>query len=211
MPKITPKDLVERGYDKKAEEYLRKYRSSSDADKNTKKYLKKLVGLLARGSKILDLGCGAGIPVAKFLSQFYKVVGVDISTRQIELAKKNVPKAVFIRKDITKVSFPPGSFDAVVSFYTIIHIPREQHKEILKKIYKMLKPGGYFLGTMGVEELREIIEEDWLGEPMYWSHFGKEENIKMFKKVGFDILIAKVEKEKENNEIIKHLYVLAQK
>lgn len=204
-------EIVERGYDKIAEEYLKKFRSGSGADKHSKRYLKKLVKLVPKDSKVLDLGCGAGIPITKFLTRFYKVTGADISAKQIELAKKNVPRATFIKADMVEIDFPADSFDAIVSFYAIFHIPRECHKELLRKIFTMLNPGGYFLGTMGARELKEGTEENWLGAPMYWSHFGKEKNIEILKDIGFNILISNVEVEKEDNKEVEHLYVLAQK
>jgi len=203
--------LVERSYNQIAEEYLRKFRLGSDANKNTTKYLKLLIKLLPRDSKVLDLGCGAGIPATKILTQYYKVVGIDISEKQIQLARKNIPGAKFIKADMLEIDFPDNFFDAVVSLYAIIHIPRQHHRELFKKIWRMLKPGGYFLATMGATDLKEVKEEDWLGAPMYWSHFGKKENIAMLKGVGFRVLKAKVEIEREMDEKVRHLYVLAKK
>ena len=42
--------------------------------------------------RVLDLGCGAGVPIARRLAERYKVTGVDISERQIMLVRRNVPK-----------------------------------------------------------------------------------------------------------------------
>ena len=147
----------------------------------------------------------------KYWAQYHKVIGVDISEKQIQLARKNVPEAKFIKADMLEVDFPNNSFDAIVSLYAIIHIPRQYHRKLLKKIWRMLKPGGYFLATMGVTDLEEAKEEDWLGAPMYWSHFNKKENIVMLKQVGFKILQAQVEIEKEMDEAVKHFYILTRK
>jgi len=208
---VNNQKLVEESYNQIAEKYLKKFRLGSDANKHTVKYLKLLIKLLPRNSKILDLGCGAGIPATKILAQYYKVVGVDISEKQIRLARKNVPEAKFIKADMLEVDFPNNSFDAIVSLYAIIHISRQYHRKLLKKIWRMLKAGGYFLATMGVTDLKEAKEENWLGAPMYWSHFGKKENITMLKKIGFRILKTRVEIEREMDEEVRHLYVLARK
>ena len=204
------KKIVEEGYDKAAENYLKKFRQGFDA--NNKKFLKKLVRLVPKNSRVLDLGCGAGVPVAKFLCKFYKITGIDISAKQIELAKKNVPDGDFVKMDMTEIDFPVNHFDAIVAFYAIIHVPKEEHKDLLKKLFNILRHGGYLLATMGAVELEkeEEIEEDWLGASMYWSHFGKEENIRMLKAIGFDILISKVIVEDDDGEE-RHLYILAQK
>lgn len=208
---VNNRKIVEKSYNQIAEKYLRRFRLNSDANKHTVKYLKLLINLLPRKAKILDLGCGAGIPTTKILAQYYQVVGVDISEKQIQLARKNVPEAKFIKTDMLEVDLPDNSFDAIVSLYAIIHIPREHHQELLRKIRKMLKPDGYFLATMGVSDLKEAKEENWLGAPMYWSHFDKKRNLEMLQQAGFEVIKAKVEVEKEDREEVKHLYVLAKK
>ncbi len=203
--------LVEKGYDQIAEKYLKKFRLSSDANKHTIKHLSPLVKLLPRNARILDLGCGAGIPATKILAQHYQVVGVDISERQIRLARKNVPRAKFIKADMLEIDFPNNSFDAIVSLYAIIHVPRKYHRKLLEKIWKMLKPGGYLLVTMGVSDLEKAREDNWLGAPMYWSHFDKKRNIDLLRQAGFRLLRAETELEKEGKEEVSHLYCLARK
>ena len=78
---------------------------------------------------MLDIGCGAGVPVTQALSGRFAVTGVDISSEMVRQARANVPGATFIHGDITSVDFPDSSFDAVVAFYSIFHLPREEHPE----------------------------------------------------------------------------------
>ena len=99
---------------------------------------------LTKGSSILDIGCGAGIPVASSLSGSFAVTGVDISETMIKQACLNVPGAKFIQGDIMSAVFSASSFDAAVAFYAIFHIPREEHSALFSKIHKWLKPSGYF-------------------------------------------------------------------
>jgi 2-polyprenyl-3-methyl-5-hydroxy-6-metoxy-1,4-benzoquinol methylase len=65
-----------------------------------------LRGRLEQGSSVLDVGCGAGIPLTRMLAETFDVTGVDISTRQIELACCNVPNGRFITADICSLDFP---------------------------------------------------------------------------------------------------------
>lgn len=90
---LDPKKLVKDGYDKIASRYLaERPRKSQDVD-----LLKHLVRGLSKRSKVLDAGCGPGVPVTRYLARFFRVTGVDISEQQIKLARKLVPKARFIR------------------------------------------------------------------------------------------------------------------
>lgn len=171
-----------------------------------KKYLEELNGYLENGSKILDVGCGAGIPIDDYLiSKGHKLTGVDISEKQIELARINVPKATYLINNMSEMNFPSNSFDAIVSFYAIFHIPKEEHLELFKKIYSFLKNGGLFLATLGYEEWEG--SEEFHGVTMHWSHFGKDKNLELVKQAGFEII--KAETDDSGGE--HHFVVLAKK
>ncbi len=76
--------------------------------------------------KLLDLGCGAGEPVARyFINNNWHVIGVDFSERMIELASKYAPKMETIRGDIRNVQFESNQFDAITAAYSLFHIPSE--------------------------------------------------------------------------------------
>ena len=75
------------------------------------------------GSDLLDLGCGAGYPTTKRLAEHFAVTGVDISQRQVERARRDIPEATFIRADMTSLRLWRCSFDAVTAFFSIISRP----------------------------------------------------------------------------------------
>ncbi len=82
-----------------------------------------LVSLLAEGSRLLELGCGAGSPETRRLAQRFRVTGVDVSPRQVERARAAVPQAEFVCADFTELELPAASFEAVVSFDVFNHVP----------------------------------------------------------------------------------------
>jgi SAM-dependent methyltransferase len=77
------------------------------------------------------------------------VTGVDISDVQIERARRLVPRATFVRADATTVEFAPGSCDAVVTLFALIHIPLAEQPLLLTRIGSWLRPGGWLLATAG--------------------------------------------------------------
>jgi cyclopropane fatty-acyl-phospholipid synthase-like methyltransferase len=183
------KRVVEEGYDRMAESYLG---SKDPVDPTTLAALEEVVRTLQPGAAILDLGCGAGVPVTRWLAdRGFAVTGVDFSARQLELARRLVPAANLIKADMTGLDLPPASFDAVVAFYSIIHVPRTEHPALLGKIHRWLRPGGAFLATWALGAW-EGEEEDWegWGAPMRWSHHGEEANLKMVREAGFEVASA---------------------
>ncbi len=135
-------------------------------------WLDELLPLLTPGAPVLDLGCGCGIPVAKRLARTHQVTGVDISSVQIQRARQLVPKARFLCVDMMALTFPSNHFEAIVSFYAIIHVPLDEQPQLFEKMKHWLKPGGYLMLTVGHNQWTGI-EKDWLDVPggtMYWSH-----------------------------------------
>ena len=201
------KETVKAGYNSIANRYL----SERTQDSEDVILITNLIERLSFGASVLDAGCGAGLPIAKLLSEKFKVTGVDFSENQIELAKKNVPDGTFICVDMTRLDFPKNSFDGICSYYAIIHIPREEHKSLLKSFYRMLKPNGYALLCLGAENLIDDIDENYLGARMYWSHYDAETYLKMLKDCGFSLIWSKLVGDESFDAGSKHLFVFVQK
>jgi 2-polyprenyl-3-methyl-5-hydroxy-6-metoxy-1,4-benzoquinol methylase len=180
---------VESGYDRMAEQYLA---TKDPEDPLVLRALEDLASLLPSQAAVLDLGCGAGVPVTRWLAdRGFAVTGVDVSARQLELARTYVPEGTFLKADMTEVVFESKSFDAVVAFHSIIHVPRTEHPTLLKRIHRWLKPAGALLATMTVADY-EGRDEDWegWGAPMVWSHYDSKANVAMLREAGFEIRYA---------------------
>lgn len=163
-----PKDLVRRGYDALSLHYEQAY----TAETKYQAWISDLCSRIPAESSVLDVGCGCGIPAARALTTAgHRVTGIDISGVQISRARLLVPEAKFLHADATTVNFPAGSFDAVVSFYALIHIPLGEQLPLLERITGWLRPGGWFLGTTG-HTAWTGTEDNWLGggAAMWWSH-----------------------------------------
>ena len=180
---------VESGYDLMAEQYLA---TKNPEDPLALEALEDLASLLPREAAVLDLGCGAGVPVTRWLAdRGFAVTGIDVSARQLDLARTYVPEATFIKADMTEVIFAPGSFDAVVALHSIIHVPRTEHPALLGRIHRWLRPEGIFLATMTLTN-SEGRDDDWegWGAPMVWSHYDGDTNVAMLREAGFVIRYA---------------------
>ncbi|MFC1952838.1 class I SAM-dependent methyltransferase [Chloroflexota bacterium] len=170
------------------------------------RYLENLEKQLSPGSEILDLGCGAGKPIDRFfIDKGHSVSGIDISKTQIKLAKRNVPKARYKVKDISTLKRAEYQVNAVVSFYTIFHIPREKHGELLNNIHSFLLTGGMALFTMGSFKWEGI--EEFYGTEMYFSQYDPEVNREIVERAGFKVVLDEIDA--GNRE--RHQVILARK
>jgi len=202
---MDKKRIVREGYDKVAEKYLKK-RLGSFVKMDLVVEFSSMIELDGR---ILDAGCGAGLPFTKYLSDYFKVIGIDISEKQIELAKKNVPNTQFLVEDMTELDFPDNFFDGILAIRSIVHVPREEHYGIFRNFYRMLKPNGFVLLSLHNEDHPEIFNPNFFEVKMFWSGFDKETNLKMLSEIGFEITWSKLFSESLSNS--KHLFVLIRK
>lgn len=201
---MNPNELVESGYDKIQQSYHNRrvqgfWDNISELDAFTK--------LLPKGGSVLDIGCGSGHIALILEREGFTVTGIDVSRKMLGLAKKYSPTSKFARMDMRKLEFPPKSFDGITCFYSMIHVPRVSHRQILRRFWKVLKTGGVLAIHMGWS--------DWVavgpyidGTPMYWSYYDKETNLMMLRDVGFHIELSKADVQKDGGT---HLFVLARK
>lgn len=179
------KEVVRNGYDQIS------YRYRDDAGQGLmsdyEEWLDEVVPSLETDSDVLELGCGCGLPVAKILAERFTYIGVDISQVQIKRARQLVPNGQFICSDMSTVRFESQQFAAIFSFYAIIHLPLEEQPTLIDRIGNWLKPGGYFMATVGYNAWTGV-EEDWLGAPMYWSHADEDTYILWLKERGLELL-----------------------
>jgi SAM-dependent methyltransferase len=153
--------IVARAYDTVADRYLA---TIGPADPRHR-FLEAFA--LPDGAEVLDLGCGAG---SEALRRF-RVTGVDLSARQLELARERLPDARLLQADMTTVEFPDASFDGVVALYSLGHVPTERQPALLEAIARWLRPGGVLLASVPAGAGPEVVEEGWLGAPMYFAPF----------------------------------------
>lgn len=166
------------------------------------------VNKLKEGSRVLDIGCGTGNPVTRFLSEKnFVITGIDISNKMIEKARSlNLRNTNFMVVDF--FDFKPGEkFDGVIAFDSFFHFPKEQQQNIYKMVACMLKKDGYLLFTHGKQD-SEIINK-MFDEEFYYSALESKIVKSLLKEAGFEI-VELIEDYKENSDT-RELIVLARK
>ena len=151
-------------------------------------FLKKL----PKRGKILDVGCGSGLPVSKLLvKKGFDIVCIDISGTMIHLAKKNVQKAKFIKMSMTDIKFR-NEFDGIISSFSMLCLNKRLFNKTSYRITKALKHGGYFLIILnetppqGHNEKASYIKI--LGQKLYSRPYDESYIRNIFEKLGMKII-----------------------
>ncbi|KAI1375696.1 S-adenosyl-L-methionine-dependent methyltransferase [Hypoxylon crocopeplum] len=211
-PSQVPSDLKERlkaSYDTIAPAY-NAWTAQHSASRL--KYLAQTLELLplSQHLRVLELGCGPGVPVTRKLLSYptVRVTANDISSTQIAVARANLlgtneendrneERLTLVEGDMSALSFADASFDVVLAFYSVIHLPRTEQTEMIGKIARWLKPGGYLLANFADSAEEAIVMEKWLDEKgwMFWSGWGKEETLKIVGEAGLQVVVSEVSKD----------------
>jgi len=182
-----PKTIVREGYDRASHAYRGDefaYQRSGYAY-----WLSRFTPGLADGARVLDLGCGCGVPVSRELARRYDVTGVDLSPVQIARARRLEPRARFLRADMATVAFEPRSFDAAVAFFSLINLPLAEQSTVIERVARWLEPGGRLLAVVG-KWASTHIERNFRGvrgAAMYWSYADVATYREWFGRAGFVI------------------------
>lgn len=158
---------------------------------------------LLKKSFILDLGCGGGQDSLIFAQQGHTVTGIDITSEVIRLAKKKVnhPKVTFKKSSFEKFS-TSKKFDGIWCAKVFHFIPLEDQNAFIKKVYKILKPGGVFYLTSKTTDKRIDYE---LNDGEYGTtrkRLTRKTFESILRKNGFQIMYFKYWNKKVGMEII---------
>lgn len=127
-------------YNEKAKEFTQ---STVNVDFEERQNM--LLKYLKPGAHILDFGCGSGRDSKAFIEKGYKVTAIDGSSQLCKIASKYIGQEVICQRfdELNKVE----TFDAVWACASLLHVPLRDLKDIISKVSKALKSGGYFYSS----------------------------------------------------------------
>jgi len=176
-------------YNRVAEKYHRLFHNELNEKAYDRKLLDNFANKFTPGSLICDAGCGPSAHIGRYLfDKGMNVVGVDISDRCIEMATDFNPGMQFSREDIAMMTFDPGAFDGLISYYSIIHTSKKFVSKIFSEFNRVLKPQGYLLVAVKFgEEERFLSQLLGIKTEIYFSWFTEPEIEAYLTNAGFTI------------------------
>jgi SAM-dependent methyltransferase len=99
-------------------------------------------------AEVLELGSGPGLSTDWLRPRVETLTTVEYDRNDAAALDRRLPDARVVHGDATALPFPDASFDVVVSFTMLHHVPtRRQQDQLLSEARRVLKPGGVFAGS----------------------------------------------------------------
>jgi cyclopropane fatty-acyl-phospholipid synthase-like methyltransferase len=153
---------------------------------NAKRYVDMILGRLAPGASVLDLGCGTCEPVARYVAgRGFRVVGVDESAAMLEIARRAVPGAELIRADMCEFE-SDERFAAVLVWDSLFHVERGRHHSVFRRLHSLLAPGGLLLLSAGGTADAGFTSE-MHGHSFFYSAHDPAETLRLLTAAGFEV------------------------
>lgn len=169
-----------------------------------------LIDRLPPGARILDLGCGSGLPTAVQLADAgFEVVGTDESGRMLDLARNRVPGALFLQRDMRDVGEDLGMFDGVVSFFSLIMLPRADIVKVLAAVRERLTDEGLLAIGMVYGDM-DYIPICFLGASTFATCYPTDQLVQVVTEAGFDVVdVDEVDVQAEPERVERQIFLRA--
>lgn len=151
-----------------------------------KGWLDRLLALLPPGAAVLDLGCGMGEPIARYLiEQGCAVTGVDAAPLSIELCQRRFPDHTWLVGDMRTVALP-RTYDAILAWNSFFHLPHADQRQMMGVFQRYAAPHACLLFTSGTTHSEAI--GSYQGEPLYHASLDTAEYRALLDAHGFSIV-----------------------
>jgi 2-polyprenyl-3-methyl-5-hydroxy-6-metoxy-1,4-benzoquinol methylase len=149
-------------------------------------YLDAVTSRLQPGAGVLDIGCGAGDPIARhFIEHEYDVAGVDAAPAMIALCRKRFPDATWIEADMRALALA-RRFDAIIAWDSFFHLDQDEQRAMFPVFQQHILPGGMLLFTSGPRA--GIAIGSMYGEDLFHASLDPDEYRSLLASVRFHVL-----------------------
>ena len=214
---IEKRESVKKDYDLIADNYAEEFGTKIEDLDVINEFMEKL----KPNAKILDLGAGTGNLTDLFIKNNYDSICYDFSKEMMRKSKEYFGDLPYILDDMLNVKdhFENKSFDGIIAFYSLFHIPKENLNTMFSDISDLLKDNGLLCFVAQIGDGEDFIDEPYLNDKgkkvLYMNFFTKElidEILKNnnFEKI-FEITKGKIGENELGDENNEKIFIIAKK
>jgi SAM-dependent methyltransferase len=177
-----------RSYDVVADEYVARIYGELRDKPLDRELLDRFADAVRGVGPVCDVGCGPGHVTRYLHDRGVDVCGVDLSAGMVERARGLNPGIDFRQGDMAALAAPDGSWAAIVLFYSIIHIPRDEVVAVLRELKRTLRPGGSLFLAFHIGS-ETIHRDEWWGHAVSVDYllFTTDEITGYLRQAGFEV------------------------
>lgn len=153
---------------------------------NEQPWLDRFLDHLPEKRRVLDLGCGAGAPIGKYLLDHGCVVtGVDTSPTLVSHCREHFPEGKWLVADMRRLSLGT-KFDGLIAWDSFFHLSHADQRSMFQVFDEHAAPGAPLMFTSGTEHGEAMGE--YHGEPLYHASLGPKEYESLLDRHGFHVI-----------------------
>jgi 2-polyprenyl-3-methyl-5-hydroxy-6-metoxy-1,4-benzoquinol methylase len=153
-------------------------------------WLERFASLLPAGASVLDLGCGMGEPIARWLiGRGFRVTGVDAAPSLVAMAQERFPDQQWIVADMRALDLG-RRFDGLIAWHSLFHLSPADQRPMFARLAAHARPGAALMFTSGPEHGEAI--GSWQSEPLYHGSLDPAEYERLLADSGFAVAAHRV-------------------
>lgn len=151
------------------------------------------------GGLVLDAGCGGGRDCQAFIERGFKVVGIDLSEKMLEIAQTSVKNCDFVQADLRKIPLDDGSVDGIWCCASLLHLKHVEVPRALAEFRRVLRANAVCCILVKEGSGEEFVQETLSqGMRRFYSYFQEDEICQLCLSLNFSILSRRTTPEKSN-------------
>ena len=116
------------------------------------RWLSRFADSIPHGARVLDLGCGAGEPIAAWLmGEGFHLTGVDFSDAMLEIARSRWPNGDWRKADMRTLNLG-DRFQGIIAWNSFYHLTQDEQRACIPLLSRHLQPGGILMLTVGPKD-----------------------------------------------------------